>query len=369
MRKHESVFVPFLDLKRQYHSIKREIDAAISEVLEKGRFILGEKVEEFEKAFAKYAKAKQCISVGSGTEALHIALRAAGVGPGDEVIVPAHTFIATALAASYCGAKPVFVDAREDTYCIDPEKIEAAITAKTKAVIPVHMYGQYADMGPIMEIAEKRNIIVVEDAAQSHGAEYKGKREVLGDVACYSFYPTKNLGAYGDAGAIVTNNGEIAENSFLLRNYGEKKKYEHITKGFNSRLDELQAAILLVKLKHLDRWVEKKRQIATEYNSALSKADVIMPMEAKYGKHAYYLYVIRSKQRDRLQQHLKAKGIDTLIHYPIPIHKQKAYSEYNSQRYPVAEKAAAEVLSLPMFPELTNEEIEAVAAAVRSFKP
>ncbi len=358
--------VPFIDLRRQYHGIKRDIDAAISEVLEKGRFILGEKVEQFEKAFARYSKAKHCISVGSGTEALHIGLRAAGIKPGDEVIVPANTFIATALAVSYCGANPVFVDVFEDTYCINTQKIEDAITPKTKAVMPVHMYGQYCDMDAVMKIAKKHGIAVVEDAAQSSGADYKGRKGAIGSAACYSFYPTKNLGAYGDGGAIVTNDEKIAEKMLLLRNYGEKRKYEHVIKGFNSRLDELQAAILLVKLKYLDRWVEKRRKAAAEYNKALAGANVITPAEAGYGKHAYYLYVIRSRQRDRLQQHLKAKGIGTLIHYPIPIHKQKAFSEYNGQKFAAAEKMTKEILSLPMFAEITKEEIKAVADAVKS---
>lgn len=363
--------VPLIDLKGQYHEIKAEIDQAIKETLENGRFILGEKVGQFEEAFAKNSRAKHCISLGSGTEALHLALRAAGVGPGDEVIVPAHTFIATALAVWYCGAKPVFVDVREDTYCIDPEKIAAAITAKTKAVIPVHMYGQYADMAPIMEIAQNENIAVVEDAAQSHGAEYKGKRGVLGHVACYSFYPTKNLGAYGDGGAIVTNDNEIAEKTLLLRNYGEKKKYEHILKGFNSRLDELQAAMLLVKLKYLDKWVEKRRAIAKDYSSQLAAAvttGIITPREMSYGKHSYYLYVIRSSQRDKLQQHLKNERVETLIHYPTPMHKHKAFSEYNNQKFAVAEKITKEILSLPMFPELTKEEIKVVVKAVNGFR-
>ncbi|MBI2580195.1 DegT/DnrJ/EryC1/StrS family aminotransferase [Candidatus Woesearchaeota archaeon] len=367
MRKPEPV--PFLDLKRQYREIKREIDAAISEVLEKGRFILGEKVEQFEKAFARYSKAKHCISVGSGTEALHIGLRAAGIKQGDEVIVPANTFIATALAVSYCGAKPVFVDIFEDTYCINTQKIGDAITPKTKAVIPVHMYGQYCDMDAVTEIAKKHGITVIEDAAQSTGSDYKGRKGAIGDAACCSFYPTKTLGAYGDGGAIITNDEMMAENALLLRNYGEKKKYEHVIKGFNSRLDELQAAILLAKLKHIDEWVERRRKAAAEYNKSLSGANVITPAEAKYGKHAYYLYVIRSRQRDRLQQHLKEKGVETLIHYPTPIHKQKAYPEYNSQRYPVAEKTAAEILSLPIFPELTKEETNTVISAVNSFKP
>ncbi|MBI2144032.1 DegT/DnrJ/EryC1/StrS family aminotransferase [Candidatus Woesearchaeota archaeon] len=359
---------PFLELTRQYREMKEEIDNAIADTLNRGTFVLGEKVAEFEKAFARYCNARHCVAVGSGTEALHIALRAAGVKPRDEAIMPTHTFIATALAADYAGAKPVFADISEDSYCIDAEKIKEAITQKTKAIIPVHMYGQYSDMDAITEIAGKHNTAVVEDACQSHGAEYKSRKNVIGNAACYSFYPTKNLGCYGDGGAIVTNDAELAEKAMLLRNYGEKKKYEHIIKGFNSRLDELQAAILLAKLKHLDSWVEKRRKAAAEYNKALAEADVITPTEAGYGKHAYYLYVIRSRQRDRLQQHLKAKGTQTLIHYPIPVHKQKAFAEYNSQTFPVAEKIAKEILSLPMFPEITPEEISEVANAIKSFR-
>ncbi len=360
--------VPFLDLKRQYLPIKREVEAAIAGVLENSSFVLGEKVEEFEKAFARYCNAKHCVTVGSGTEALHIALRAAGVKEGNEAIMPTHTFVATALAAWYAGAKPVFIDAKEDTYCIDADRIKAAITPRTKAIIPVHMNGQYADMDAINEIASRKNIAVIEDAAQSHGAEYKGSRKTRGKIACYSFYPTKNLGAYGDGGAIVTDDEKIAENVTLLRNYGQRKKYEHTTKGFNSRLDEIQAAILTAKLKHLDRWIEQRRKIAAAYNRELADAGVITPTEAKYGKHAYYLYAIRSRQRDKLQQHLKAKGIGTLIHYPTPVHKQKAFAEYNSQKFHVAEKIAGEILSLPMFPELTEEEISMVAEAVKGFR-
>ncbi len=360
--------VPFLELKRQYHSIKSEVDGAIKETLENGSFILGEKVTEFENAFARYCNAKSCLSVGSGTEALHIALRALGVGPGDEVIIPSHTFIATGLAVWYTGAKPVFADIDPETYCVSPESIKKAISPRTKAIMPVHMYGQYADMDAINELARKRSVAVVEDAAQSHGAEYKGKRKVLGTVACYSFYPTKNLGAYGDGGAIVTDDADIAGKITMLRNYGQKKKYEHTMKGFNSRLDEIQAAILIAKLKHLDGWIEKRRKIASEYNKLLSSTNLGTPVEAKYGKHAYYLYVIRSKDRDELQKHLEKNGIGSMIHYPIPIHKQEAFSDYNSQRLPDTEKAAEEVISLPMFPELTAEEVKTVAEAVKSFK-
>jgi dTDP-4-amino-4,6-dideoxygalactose transaminase len=360
--------IPFMELKMQYAQIRPEIDAAIKGVFERGQFIFGEKVDEFELEFSKYQGSRHCISVGSGTEALHLALKAAGIGIGDEVIIPSHTFIATALAVSYCGAKPIFVDIDEKDYCISPDEIKKAITPKTKAIIPVHLYGQYADMDSINKIAAQKKIHVIEDAAQIHGAEYKGKKKTFGNMACFSFYPTKNLGAYGDGGAITTDDDKLAEKLTLLRNYGQKKKYEHIIQGYNSRLDEIQAAILIAKLKHLDEWVEKRRTIAAKYNKMLAGTDLILPKERKGNKHAYYIYAIMTEKREKLQQHLKENGVQTMIHYPIPTHKQQGYYEYNNQTLPVTERIAAQTLSIPMFPEMTNEEMETVAELIIKFK-
>lgn len=359
--------IPFLELRRQYHSIKPEIDAAIQSTLEKGSFVLGEKVEAFEKAFARYCNAKHCVSVGSGTDALNISMMVLGIKQGDEVVMPSHTFVATAFAAVNVHAKPVFADIDEKTYDISSSEIKKAVTQKTKALLPVHLYGQYCDMAPIMETAKKNSLKVIEDCCQSHGAEYKGKRQLFGDVACYSFYPTKNFGCYGDGGAIITNDSEFAEKIRLLRNYGQSKKYEHITFGYNTRLDEIQAAILLAKLKHLDAWNEKRRKLASLYNELLGDS-VVTPHEADYAKHVYYIYAIRSRKRDALQKHLEKKGIKTLIHYPIPIHKQKAFGSYNAQRLEVTGRIASEILSLPMFPELSEAEVKEVAAAVNSFR-
>ncbi len=359
--------IPFLELKRQYHSIKGEVDSAIAGTFEAGNFILGEKVEAFEKAFARYCNARHCISVGSGTDALNLSVMALGIKSGDEVVMPSHTFIATAFAAINAGAKPVFADIDEKTYNISASGVKKAITQKTRAILPVHLYGQYCDMAPIMEIASKNNLNVIEDCSQSHGAEYNGKRKLFGNVACYSFYPTKNLGCYGDGGAVVTDDGEIADKLRLLRNYGQLKKYEHVAFGYNTRLDEIQAAILLVKLKHLDSWNERRRKLASLYTELLGSS-VITPYEADYAKHAYYIYCVRSKKRDALQKHLEKNGVKTLIHYPIPVHRQRVFSSYNSQRLEVTERVASEILSLPMFPELAEAEVKEVAAAVNSFR-
>ncbi len=359
--------VEFLQLRRQYLSIREEVDSAIAGTFEEGNFILGEKVEAFERAFARYCNARHCVSVGSGTDALNLSMMALSVRKGDEVVMPSHTFIATAFAAINVGATPVFADIDEQTYNVSSSEIKKAVSSKTKAILPVHLYGQYCDMAQVMEVAEKNSMKVIEDCCQSHGAEYNGKRKIFGDVACYSFYPTKNLGCYGDGGAVVTNDEEIAERLRLLRNYGQSRKYEHVTFGYNTRLDEIQAAILLAKLKHLDSWNEKRRKLASLYNELLGNS-VITPYEADYAKHVYYIYAIRSKERDALQRHLEKKGIKTLIHYPIPVHGQKAFSSYNNQKLEVTERVASEILSLPMFPELSESEVEEVANAVKSFK-
>lgn len=350
--------VPFVDLKRQYRQIKDEINTKLNDVLNSTQFILGDNVVLFEEEFAKYCGIKYAIGVASGTDALTIGIDVLGIGKGDEVITVPNTFIATADAISKNGAKPVFVDIDPDTYNIDVTKIEDKITSNTKAIIPVHLYGQSAEMGPILKIAKDYGLKVVEDACQAHGAEYNGKKVgSLGDIGCFSFYPGKNLGAYGDGGMIVTNNSEIAEHVTMLRNYGQKLKYYHSFVGYNSRLDEIQAAILMIKLKHLDNWNNLRRRNAKIYGDMLEKVDVVIPIEKYY--HVYHLYVIRCNNRDKLQKYLISNGISTGIHYPIPLHLQKAYIHlnYSGGSFPITEKYVGEILSLPMFPELTTEEI------------
>lgn len=360
--------IDFVDLKKQYLSIKPEIDAAISRVLNNTSFILGKEVEDFEKDFAEFCGTTYAIGVSSGTDALRLSLRALGISSGDEVITVANTFIATTLAISDCGAKPVLVDCNSE-YNIDINKIEAAITPRTKAIIPVHLYGQPADMGPIMKIAEKYNLKVVEDACQAHGAEYKSKKVGnLGHVACFSFYPGKNLGAYGDGGAITTNSSELAEKIMLLREYGQKKKYHHVLKGYNCRLDALQAAILSVKLKYLQDWNQARLEKAVIYTNLLtSLSGIITPKEMPNIKPVYHLYVIRTKERDKLLSILKEHGVSAGIHYPIPIHCQKAYTElgYPAGSFPVAEKYASEIISLPIFPELSFDEIKYIVEILK----
>lgn len=364
--------IPLVDLKRQYDTIKDEINAAIQQVISSSSFILGENVMEFEKKFARFCSTKYCVGVSSGTDSLYLALRALDVGHGDEVITACNTFIATALAISKCGAKPVLIDCCKTDYNIDPAKIEEAITDKTKAIIPVHMYGQPADMSSILKISNKYGIEVVEDASQAHGAKYK-KRKAGGiaNIGCFSFYPSKNLGAYGDAGAITTNNYGIYEKIKLLRDYGQEKKYSHIIKGTNSRLDSLQAAILNVKLKHLDKWNAQRRRNAKLYERFLEAAAwITIPIERDDVEHVYCLYVIMTKLRDKLLTELKSKNIAAGIHYPIPIHLQQAYTDlgYKNGSFPVAEKCADQILSLPMFPELTEKEIRYVAEAIKNAK-
>jgi dTDP-4-amino-4,6-dideoxygalactose transaminase len=357
--------IPFVDLKAQYRAIRREIDAAMARVIERTDFILGEDVQLFEQEFAAYCRADHCIGVASGTEALHLALRACGIGAGDEVITCAHTFIATALAISQCGAKPVLVDCDPEFYTIDVAKIETAITSRTRAILPVHLYGQPADMDPIRELARTHRLAVIEDACQAHGAEYKGHRcGTLGDIAAFSFYPGKNLGAYGDGGAVVTNRQDLAERVTLLRNYGQRVKYEHLLQGYNSRLDTLQAAILRAKLRHLDAWNDARRRAAARYDALLANSPVATPKVAAYTKHVFHLYVVRTDGRARLQSAFDANGIAHGIHYPIPVHLQPAFGELGlgPGSFPVAERIAGEILSLPMFPEIRPEQIERVAA-------
>jgi len=363
--------ITFFDLKEQYEKIKDEIDNAIINVLKKGNFILGRELELFEKEFAECCKVKFAIGVSSGTFALFLALKSLGIKKGDEVITVPNTFIATAYAISYTGAKPVFVDIEDDTYNIDISKIEEKITERTKAILPVHLFGHPVDMDPILQIAEEHDLKIIEDAAQSLGSEYKGRKiGCFGDVAAFSFYPTKNIGAYGDGGIVITNDSKIAEKIRLLRNYGQNVKYHHILRGFNSRLDEIQAAILRIKLKKLNKWNDIRRKNAKLYNKLLKTTNVIRPIERRDCKHVYYLYVIRSSQRDKLQEWLKSKKIETMIHYPIPIHLQDAYKDLGYRRgdFPITEKCVDEILSLPMFPELKSDQIKEIAIRIRNFK-
>jgi len=362
--------VPFVDLKAQYETIRDEVRADVDSVFESTQFVMGEAVEKFEQAFANYLGAKHAFGVGSGLDALRLALEAAGVGAGDEVIIPANTFIATALAVSGTGAKPVLVDCTEDTYQIDPALIERAITPRTKVIMPVHLYGQAADLSAIMEIARSHQLEVIEDAAQAHGTRFMDRPcGTFGLGGCFSFYPGKNLGAYGDGGAIVTNNDEFAKKVNRLRNYGQKQKYVHVEKGTNSRLDTVQAAILKTKLKYLDDWNAARRAHATIYSDSLANNDLIVPALDPRSTHIFHLYVVRAKHRDELQKHLGNCGIQTGIHYPIPIHLQEAYSDLGLKKgaFPVTEMLADEILSLPMYPELSEQQIEFVLETISRF--
>ena len=355
-------------MKAQYAAIKPEIDEAIQRVLDNTSFILGEEVLDFEQAFAAYVGARGAVGIASGTAALQLSLLALGIGPGDEVITTAHTFIATAEAISLTGAKPVFVDIDQRTYNIDPALVEAAITSRTKAIIPVHLYGQPVVLAALSDIAESHHVWLIEDAAQAHGAEIDGRRcGAIGHLACFSFYPGKNLGAYGDAGAVTSNDETLLATVRLLRDHGRTTKYEHQEIGCGGRLDALQAAILNAKLPHLEDWTEARRSHARAYSEMLAGCDLVTPHESPNGRHVYHLYVIRSPKRDRVLKHLKAKGIQAGIHYPIPLHRQPAYLKqgYDKVSLPVTERAAGEVLSLPMYPEMTGEQLVRVAEAVR----
>jgi len=360
--------IPLVDLKAQYQSIKAEIDAAVQDVLDSARFIGGEHVQRFQEEFARFCNSGFSVGVSSGTSALYLALKASGIKSGDEVITVPYTFIATTEAISQNNASFSFVDIDEKTFNMNPELIK--ITKKTKAIIPVHIYGQPADMKPIKEIAEKHNLTIIEDCAQAHGAEYLKKRVPYTSIGCFSFYPGKNLGAYGDAGAVVTNDKDFAEKISQLSDHGRElgSKYKHSTEGGNHRLDAIQAAILRVKLRHLEEWTEKRIRNAGLYNKLL-KGIVETPFQANYAKHVYHLYVIKTEKRDQLQEFLKNKGISCLKHYPIPLHLQPAYGKfgYEAGDFPVAEKASKEILSLPMNPFLTEEEISYVAKAILYF--
>jgi dTDP-4-amino-4,6-dideoxygalactose transaminase len=359
--------IPFLDLKAQYKPIKEDILQAVNRVLDTGQYILGEEVAAFETEFASYVGAQHGVALNSGTSALHLALLAAGVGRGDEVITVPFTFVATVAAICYTGAQPVFVDIDPKSFTMDTTQLEAAITPRTKAILPVHIYGQSADMDPILAIARKHGLIVIEDAAQAHGAEYKGKRVgSLGSLGCFSFYPGKNLGAYGEGGMVVTNDAQHAEKMRMLRDGGQARKYHHVLRGYNYRMEGLQGAILRVKLRHLDAWTEGRRSRAVEYDRCLKNADVVRPVEMPYARHVYHIYAVRSADRTELQRALQNNGVQTGIHYPIPVHLQDGYRDlgYVAGEFPQTERAAREVLSLPMFSELSNMQVEMVSAAV-----
>ena len=363
--------IPVFDLKRQYEYLKTELDNAFINVFESGNFVLGENVRLFEEEFASYLGAGFAVGVGSGTEALHLSLKACDIGPGDEVITVPNTAVPTISAISFAGARPVLVDVTPDTYTIDTKKLEKRITDKTKAIMPVHFYGHPAEMEQIMKLAEAHNLKIVEDACQAHGAQYNGKNVgTLGDMGCFSFYPTKNLGAYGDGGIVVTNDEGLYNKLIMLRNYGEVKKFTSKIEGFNSRLDEIQAAALRVKLKHLDTWTSRRREIATQYQQLLFNSNVQLPSERQWAKHVYHLFVIRTNKRDALKDYLQERGVGTHIHYPIPIHFQEAYKKlgYKMGDFPISERNAGEILSLPIYPELTTEEVEVVAGLITEFQ-
>ncbi|MEO8595008.1 MAG: DegT/DnrJ/EryC1/StrS family aminotransferase [Candidatus Solibacter sp.] len=361
--------IPLLDLKAQYRNLKSELDAAVQSVMENAQFILGPEVAAFEKEFAAHCGAREALGLNSGTSALHLALLAAGICAGDEVITTPFTFIATAAAIAYTGATPVFVDIEPATFNIDVAQIERAITARTKAILPVHLFGQPADLDPILEIARRHRLVVIEDAAQSHGAEYKGRRVgAIGDIGCFSFYPGKNLGACGEGGAVVSNHPELIRKMRMLRDWGSAQKYLHELKGYNYRMEGMQGAVLRVKLRHLDAWTEARRAHAARYGELLKDcAGIQVPPEMPYARHVYHVYNVRCTDRAAVRAQLEQRQIQSGIHYPIPVHLQPAYADLGLTRgaFPVAERAAEEVLALPIFPEMTAAQIEEVAGAVR----
>ena len=364
----EKKMIDFAGLHQQYNEIAEEIEEAVHRVLRGGWYILGEELASFEEEFSCYIGTRYSIGLNSGSDALLLAVKAFGIGQGDEVLTVSHTFISTVDSIVRNGAKPVFVDIDPDTFCIDPAQIEKKVTKRTRAIIPVHLYGQSADMTQIMDVAAKYNLHVIEDASQAHGARNKGKRVgSIGDVGCFSFYPAKNLGAYGDGGMVVTNNIELAEKLRMLRNYGQPEKNVHAFVGINSRLDEIQAAVLRVKLKYLDQWNQKRRENAGQYDALLCGSDIVTPTEKEYAEHVYHLYVIRCKQRNALQQHLSKQGIHTQIHYPVPVHKQKAYQDLGFDvPLPVTERICDEILSLPMHPWLSEMDVQTIVDALVS---
>jgi dTDP-4-amino-4,6-dideoxygalactose transaminase len=364
--------IPLLDLAAEYRELKTEIDTAVAGVLASGQYVGGKEVAALEEEFASYCGARHGVAVNSGTSALHLALLAAGVGPGDEVITVPFTFYATVAAIGYVGATPVYVDIHPSTFTIDTTRIEGVITPRTRAILLVHLYGQCADMDPILDIARRHNLIVIEDAAQAHGAEYHGRRAgSMGDIGCFSFYPTKNLGAAGEGGMITTNNPEYARTAALLRSWGEERRYRPSVKGFNYRLPSLQAAILRVKLPHLETWIAKRRAMAAEYDRLLAHAGVTPPHTPRDSRHVYCLYTIQAADRDALQRNMEASGIQTAVHYPVPVHLMDAYadSRYKAGDFPVAEACADRVLSLPLYSQMNSEQLERVAARICELRP
>jgi dTDP-4-amino-4,6-dideoxygalactose transaminase len=363
--------VPFVDLRAQYAAIGAEVDRALRDVAAAGEFVLGPRVAQFEGEFARFVGAADGVGVGSGLDALRLTLAGLGVGPGDEVILPANSYIATALAVSQVGAEPVLVDCDPETYEIDPDQVAAAMTPRTKAILPVHFTGQAADLGPLLELARRSGIHLVEDAAQAHGTTWEGKPcGSIGAAGCFSFYPSKNLGAYGDGGMVTTSDAELAHRIRRLRNYGERRKYDHVIKGLNSRLDGIQAAILSVKLRRLDEWNEARRRHADQYAELLDGVgDLVLQRRAPYSSHVFHLFVVESDRRDSLQEHLAARGIQTGIHYPTPIHLQEAYDDLGlaADAFPESERLARRTLSLPMYPELRSDQIARVAGATAEF--
>ena len=360
--------IPFVDLKAQHSALKDELSAAIQRVLESCQFTLGPEVAAFETEFANYCQAEHGVAVNSGTSALHLALLAAGVGPGDEVITVPFTFVATVSAIHYTGATPVFIDIDPRSFTMDVTQLEAAITDRTKAIIPVHLYGQPADMDPILSIAKAHGLVVIEDAAQAHGAEYNGRRAgSMGDMGCFSFYPGKNLGACGEGGMVVAKDPELTRTLRMLRDWGAERKYEHVLKGYNYRMEGIQGAVLRVKLRHLETWTEARRAAAARYDRGFAGSGVQTPAAMPYGRHVYHVYAIRSKQRDAWLRSLQEQGIGAGMHYPIPVHLLPAFADlsYSAGQFPHSEQAANEVLSLPMFPELTSEQSAKVVEAVK----
>jgi dTDP-4-amino-4,6-dideoxygalactose transaminase len=364
--------IPYLDLKAQYSVLKADIDRAIAAVLDDTQYILGPAVASFEKDFAAYCRTAHAVGVNSGTSALHLALLACGIGPGDEVVTVPYTFVASVSAIEYAGARPVFVDVEPRYYTMDPAKLEAAITPRTKAIMPVHLYGQPADMDPILAIARRHGLRVIEDACQAHGSEYHGRRcGSIGDIGCFSFYPGKNLGAYGEGGAAVTNDAALADDMRTRRSWGERRRYEHSLRGFNYRMDGVQGAVLGVKLKHLEAWTEARRSRAALYRAALAGTPARTPEERAGVRHVYHIYAVRLPQRDAWRAWLTERQIGNGVHYPIPVHLQPAYADlgYKAGDFPVSEEVASEVLSLPIYPELTETQIHEVAQVLRAGLP
>ncbi len=359
--------IPFLDLKEQYQEIKPRVEAAALRALQSGQYILGPEVAAFEQRFAAYCGAEHCVALNSGTSALHLALMAAGVGPGDEVITVSMTFVATAAAVLYVGARPVYVDVHPITWTMDPARIEAAITPRTKAILPVHLHGLMADMDPILEIARRRGLVVIEDAAQAHGAEYKGRRAgSLGDVGCFSYYPGKNLGAYGEGGALVTSNPQIARKAALLRDWGQEAKYRHVVAGYNYRMDAIQGAILGVKMDYIEAWTEARRAAAAEYDRLLEPASLPRPSPPAHARHVYHVYAVLHPRREEAVRALQAAEIGVGIHYPVPVHLQPGYADprFKSGDLPVTESLARRFLSLPIHPHLSSGQAAEVAGEV-----